>query len=163
MAKSGPKPSCNCNDFINCQTCRRRERTRLHYHGEKLPTLPTWGIPRESRIAIPRDERFVAYLAGLFDGEGCITENGQGHYVAQIGMTDETVIRWVAQVGGTVRIEDGPNRGNRKPLYRWRLTAANDVQAFLRAIHPYLIVKQAAAENAIVAIDGRQMVKAGAA
>lgn len=163
MGRTGPKPSCECNDFVNCQTCRRRERSRLHYHGQRLPTLPTWGVPREAALNLPTDIADIAYIAGLFDGEGCITENGKGFFVAQIGMTDEPVIRWVARLGGTVRIEAGPNRGNRKPLYRWRLMAANDVQAFLRAIHPYLRVKQSAAENAIVAIDGRQLVKAGAA
>lgn len=108
---------------------------------------------RAARLRLPHDHRTLAYLAGLFDGEGCITRTND-HPIVQIGMTDEPVMRWVAEIGGTLRVEDHPNRGNRKPLYRWRLLAGSDVREFLWALFPYLRVKRTQAEEAICEIWG---------
>lgn len=107
-----------------------------------------------SRLKMPTQEWQLAYLAGLFDGEGCITR-ANGRPIIQIGMTDGPVISWLGSIGGTVRVEQPP--GNRKPLYRWRVLAANEVEDFLRAIYPYLRVKRAAAEDAIVEIEGPRL------
>lgn len=117
---------------------------------------------RRSRLVIPTDERLRAYIAGLIDGEGCITR-ANGRLLVQIGMTDETVIRWLGQIGGTIRVEDGPGRGNRKPLYRWRVMAGDEVRRLLRSVLPYLIVKRAQAGDAICEIEGRFLVLAGEA
>ena len=108
---------------------------------------------RPARLSLPTDRETLAYIAGILDGEGCITR-ANDHPIVQVGMTDEPVVRWLAQIGGTLRVEDGPNRGNRKPLYRWRLLAASDVEGFLRAVFPWLRVKRQQAENAIVEIEG---------
>ena len=87
----------------------------------------------------------IAYLAGLFDGEGSIyfarrpekkkKHKGKGYRIAnaqrismEVTMTDESVIRWmheVLQVGTVVR---KPRKGLRKDgtkylmQYKWRCT-----------------------------------------
>ena len=85
----------------------------------------------------------IAYMAGLFDGEGCIQykqyvvtkkkHKGPGRrktkewkIVLEMAMTDESVIRWVHEVlgVGTVNIRDKTKPPHGKPHYkkqwRWR-------------------------------------------
>lgn len=79
----------------------------------------------------------VAYLAGVFDGEGWITRaNGQGIRVG-VQMTDKDILdRFVAAFGGNLY---GPqNRPNRKPIYQWWVQAREDVWRFLDAVAPFL-------------------------
>lgn len=122
--------------------------------------MPSGSIPREARVNLPRDSRIIAYLAGLFDGEGCVTRTN-GHPIIQVGMTHTGGIDILRAIGGTVRIEQPP--GNRKLLFRWRLMAGADVEAFLRLIHPYMRVKQWEAGNAICEIEGLRLMRAGEA
>lgn len=89
-------------------------------------------------MALPRDPVDLAYIAGLFDGEGCITR-ANGRTIVQVGMTDREVIEYLGSLGGTVRIEHPP--GNRQTLYRWRLLARLEVLEFLAALRPFLRVK----------------------
>ena len=73
----------------------------------------------------------VAYIAGLFDGEGSIyyakrkekkkKHNGKGHRYSmsqrismEITMTDEHVIRWVHEVLGVGTVNRKPRKGLRK-------------------------------------------------
>ena len=47
----------------------------------------------------------LAYLAGLTDGEGCLTmqDNGTGcvRPIYQLIMTDEALVQWVSDILGT--------------------------------------------------------------
>jgi hypothetical protein len=115
---------------------------------------------RRSRLALPTGESALAYIAGLFDGEGCITR-ANSYPIVQIGMTDRDVIEYLATLGGTIRVEQPP--GNRKPLYRWRVMAGREVAEFLAAIFPFLRVKRQQAEDAIAEIQGKLLVLAGEA
>lgn len=90
---------------------------------------------------LPDDPITRAYIAGLFDGEGSITR--QRWPVLQVGMTDEGVIRWLAAMGGSLRVEQPP--GNRQLLYRWRVLARREVIEMLEMMLPYLRVKRKAA------------------
>ena len=87
----------------------------------------------------------VAYIAGLFDGEGSIyyakrkekkkKHNGKGHRYSmsqrismEITMTDEHVIRWVHEVLGVGTVNRKPRKGLRKDgtkylmQWKWRCT-----------------------------------------
>lgn len=157
--KSGPARSCNCGDVVGCRPCRKREQQRRYSHGlEKLPPLPSWGGRRvlESRLSLPTDPVTLAYIAGLFDGEGSLPRNSAGNHVVQIGMTDEPVIRWLASFGGSLKI-DPAKRGSdghaRRVLYRWRLLAQVEVAQFLTAILPYLRVKRERAQECLLALE----------
>ena len=87
----------------------------------------------------------IAYIAGLFDGEGSIyfarrkekkkKHNGKGHRYSmsqrismEITMTDENVIRWVHEVLAVGTANRKPRKGLRKDgtkyllQYKWRCT-----------------------------------------
>ena len=91
-------------------------------------------------------ESDIAYIAGLFDGEGSIhikrgieskkKHNGKpGRRVSnsmrismEITMTDESVLRWLHEVLGVGTLNRKPRKGRRKDgtkylmQYRWRCT-----------------------------------------
>ena len=87
----------------------------------------------------------IAYIAGLFDGEGSIyfakriekkkKHKGKGYRTSmsqrismEITMTDESVIRWVHEVLGVGTVNKKPRKGRRKDgtkylmQWKWRCT-----------------------------------------
>ena len=87
----------------------------------------------------------IAYIAGLFDGEGSIhfkrgpekkkKHTGKGHRLSnslrlsmEITMTDESVLLWVHEVLGVGTLTKKPRKGKKKDgtpylmQYRWRCT-----------------------------------------
>lgn len=143
-AKTGPKPRCTCG---NCSLCRRREAARRHYHGE--PPLNPKRF-RRPQLRLPEDDLSIGYIAGLLDGEGCITQQN-GRWKIQIAMTHQPVIDWLGQMGGTVR--ERKVTENRQRCWRWLLMRQADVHAFLVATVPLLRVKRDLAIEVIVAIE----------
>ena len=96
-------------------------------------------------ICIMVRESDIAYIAGLFDGEGSINftrrpekkkkHTGNGYRMSnsmrismEISMTDESVLRWVTEVLGCGTLTKKPRKGKRKDgtnylmQYRWRCT-----------------------------------------
>ena len=92
-----------------------------------------------------KSEANIAYIAGLFDGEGSIyfakrpekkkNHKGKGYRISisqrismEITMTDESVIRWVHEVLGCGTVVRKPRKGLRKDgtkylmQYKWRCT-----------------------------------------
>ena len=106
----------------------------------------------------------IAYMAGLFDGEGCVTINQRWQLKKgkkkkykfwnirmEISMTDEDVIRWVHEVlkVGTVTIRR-PTKSwiGKKTQWRWRC-CFRDALIFAKLMWPYAQVKMHAIENII--------------
>ena len=104
----------------------------------------------------------LAYLAGLFDGEGSVSilHNWAGHdkskprthelYV-NVANTNREVIEWVkAKVGvGTVhkkRCAGYP--GARKDIFYWE-ARSRSAETFLRMVRPFLRIKVAHVEEAL--------------
>ena len=108
-------------------------------------------------------ESDIAYLAGLFDGEGSLQckkgwerkkkHEGKGYRMSnsmrismEIAMTDESVIRWVhetLQVGSVIkRNVKGLNKAGKKykTQWRWRCTF-REAYYVCRLIWPYVQVK----------------------
>ena len=108
-------------------------------------------------------ESDIAYLAGLFDGEGSLQckkgwerkkkHKGKGYRMSnsmrismEIAMTDESVIRWVhatLQVGSVIkRNVKGLNKTVKKykTQWRWRCTF-REAYYVCRLIWPYVQVK----------------------
>lgn len=86
------------------------------------------------------------YIAGFFDGEGCIhlTPNGQCRiYVTQ--KNPEILYLIQAQFGG------GVNRNG--DCYHLQLTKKELMLTFLRAIQPYSVVKRGKVEIAIQFVE----------
>jgi len=92
-----------------------------------------------------------SYIAGLFDGEGCIgyynaNPNPQGtpycHSSVHISNTNQNVIIWVGKITGIGRSSTQKFKdGKRRTAYQWQLSKKAQVREFLEAIRPYLHVK----------------------
>ena len=99
----------------------------------------------------------IAYIAGLFDGEGSIEftkrkeKKRNGTYDCrrismEISMTDESVLRWVTEVLNVGTLIDKPRKGKRKDgtkylmQYRWRCTF-RDAYYVCRLLWPYAHTK----------------------
>lgn len=98
----------------------------------------------------------IGYIAGLFDGEGCVSisrrvkqEYSLKHqaiyhdYSLQltIGNSNYEVLEWL-ETKCSGRIYQMKNRGNRKPFWHWMLVRRYEVKAFLLLIQPLVIVKR---------------------
>lgn len=106
----------------------------------------------------------IAYIAGLIDGEGCIRVKKnrayecQGratpgyHASVQVRMVDEGAIRFLAENLGGWYYREKKHAAKGRPLFCY---SASDKRAetILRAILPYLRVKQDAAENVLALRD----------
>ena len=113
----------------------------------------------------------IAYIAGLFDGEGSIyyakrkekkkKHKGKGYRYSmsqrismEITMTDEYVIRWVHEVLGVGTVNKKPRKGLRKDgtkylmQYKWRCTF-RDAYKVCRLIWPWSKTKLQKVETII--------------
>jgi hypothetical protein len=99
----------------------------------------------------------LAYMAGFFDGEGCINlarRDGRGNRYRihiSISNTNEWVLQWFHfNFGGSVCFED---RHSENPawqnVWRWSITSGRQALTFLQAISPYLVLKKPQALLAI--------------
>lgn len=96
-------------------------------------------------------ETDLAYIAGLFDGEGCVLvakaarTNGKQYYtlLTNISNKDLRCLRFSQErFGGRINVQRSSQVG------RWALTS-NRAARFLKAILPYLVIKKDQAEKAI--------------
>jgi len=99
----------------------------------------------------------LAYVAGFFDGEGCITISTKKNtnyfrLTVQISQTDLSVLEWIAsRFGGSVH-NHGKQKERCKKTWIWFI-GSFQAHEFLRVIRPYLIVK---AERADIAMMFRE-------
>ena len=106
----------------------------------------------------------IAYIAGLFDGEGCVTckkkptkrkDRGdkiynQWYIRCEIAMTDKAVIEWLQETLGFGWSAE--KKYHTKPKYKrqWRWCCGyRDALTFAKLIWPYAQVKLHAIENII--------------
>ena len=91
------------------------------------------------------------YLAGLFDGEGCVTmrspktlHDGRPKIVVKLGVVGREIPDMLReQFGGSITRQNG--RGNQKALYGWRVIGRRAAR-FLSMIRPWCIIKSRAIE-----------------
>jgi hypothetical protein len=117
-------------------------------------------------------EQNWSYMAGLFDGEGCVSitehtfnDKKTGYtwnhfiFMVQITNTNLDLMRWlVAHFGGKYYIQNRhPKHPNWKLSYRWRPKGRKNEETFLLNVLPYLVVKKEAAKVALefVRLEGR--------
>jgi hypothetical protein len=108
----------------------------------------------------------AAYIAGLFDGEGCVlisTKQRFGRAVfwleISITNTDKPVLDWIlATVGGRMQKKPHNKKGNRD-LWRWR-ASSREAAGVLEILLPYLRIKR---EQARLAIEFQKLLSAKAA
>ena len=99
-----------------------------------------------------------AYIAGFFDGEGCVGYYNASqtakhrpsyfHTSVHVCNIDPCVIKWIADVTGIGRVNILRSRDKtRRTAYQWQIGKKADVLDFLNAIRPYIKVKSAQVET----------------
>lgn len=102
------------------------------------------------------DKAKYSYLAGIIDGEGCLTI-GAGNKgtvtnynsVVMVTSTSEKLVKWLLHnFGGNYYKAEAVK--NCKAAFRWRFLKKADIERLLLAILPYLIIKR---EQAILLLE----------
>jgi len=107
-------------------------------------------------------DKDAIYIAGLFDGEGCISIVKDNIKIkkddsyrtptytlhSNINMTNKKIIEWLSfKVGGKYYFRQKPILKNWKPTYCWHL-CGEDTVSFIKQIYPYLKIKHLQAKIA---------------
>ena len=130
---------------------------------QRLSALDGESIRRD----VPSND-MIAYLAGLFDGEGCVTykkywsckrkDRPRKYYCwriqLEIVMTDEATIQWCCDHFGGRCIKKP--RKEYKMQYRWR-RGFKHAYEIASAIYPYAVTKKAALKDIIKHYDNKEM------
>ncbi len=90
----------------------------------------------------------IAYVAGLFDGEGCVRiaknktrKNACYQLYVSINMTDPRAIKKVSETfGGKIYLSRKASKPTHRTLYSW-VVCSQAAATFLRTIRSFLIVK----------------------
>ena len=86
----------------------------------------------------------IAWAAGIVEGEGCIGADARGHHGAftprmTVAMTDEDVIRRLADIFGIGKVYGPHQRGTeRKPMWTWGIHNFEHWQAAWAMVWPWL-------------------------
>lgn len=110
----------------------------------------------------------IAYIAGIIDGEGCVTIsrkkdtmfdiNKKFHYIAEIYITNtnEDFIKKIKNIlGGSNTLLINKGVGNCKKCYQIRWSRQADVYKILTCVRDYLIIKRKNAEIVMKFLDSR--------
>ena len=110
------------------------------------------------------DDISVEYLAGFFDGEGCIgvyPSKGSNGYVTYnlivtVGQVDPLVIGHLhRKYGGSLQFQERSKKiKDRQDAWYWRVSGRK-AEKFLRAVFPYLIGKKPQVELALAYMGER--------
>lgn len=97
------------------------------------------------------DEQFAIWLAGFFDGEGCITIPKKAGIDVNIANTNRAVIEGIYnRLGAGVIIETTYDNQKWKTKYSWRLRTYEESAGILKMMRPYLTIKAAKADEALI-------------
>ena len=92
----------------------------------------------------------LIYVAGLIDGDGCITTSFQSFRLT-LSNTDKRMILWLQRTfGGNVNNQHLPENPKWNPSWKWVICAKEDLKTFLELISPYLKFKR---EQAILVLN----------
>lgn len=103
------------------------------------------------------DKAKYSYLAGIIDGEGCLTigagrKGNVTNYnsIIMVTSTSEKLIKWLVGNFGGNYYKSNRIVPNSKPAYIWRFLKHKEIELLLLAILPYLIIKR---EQAILLLE----------
>ena len=86
------------------------------------------------------DEAVIAWAAGVFEGEGCISLSPRACRLS-LEMTDRDVVERFGRVVGVGHVSPRglrPDRPDSRPTFVWRVSAVADVRLVLAALYPWL-------------------------
>jgi|WetSurMetagenome_2_1015567.scaffolds.fasta_scaffold609303_2 hypothetical protein len=103
------------------------------------------------------DKAKYSYLAGIIDGEGCLTigagrKGNVTNYnsIIMVASTSEKLIKWLQTNFGGNYYKSSRVSDKWKQAYIWRFLKKNEIEKLLLAILPYLIIKR---EQAILLLE----------
>jgi hypothetical protein len=111
--------------------------------------------PQPVTILVPQTEAELAYLAGIIDGEGCISRLSRARprrWTVTVGSTSTELMDWLAAIGGKVHARRA-NALSRLPLFAWEVISWRNVHLLLISVRPYMIVKRNRADEAIAELS----------
>ena len=100
------------------------------------------------------DKLFLAWVAGFFDGEGCViveysksAGSARGWRTRLLATVTQTSIPCLEKIqdklGGTIKVSDNRTAETRRWAVQYTLTYSNqEAHNFLKAIAPYSVVKK---------------------
>lgn len=104
-------------------------------------------------LIIPASATDLAYIAGIIDGEGCISfSRSNRRWSISIASTDQRLIEWIHRMGGSVAGTDASWLG-KKTVWQWSTVSQRNVLALLQAVEPYMIIKREKAAMTICEIE----------
>lgn len=80
----------------------------------------------------------IAWVAGIVEGEGCITVRKR--YVQpliNVNMTDVDIIQRLVEITGVGKVY-GPYKGTNKPRWEWKVQRINDCIELAKALLPWM-------------------------
>jgi len=100
------------------------------------------------------DEKTLAYIAGIIDGEGCITileygakQRRNWRLTVSVVNTSEWLVQWLMLQGFGKVYEIGKTK-REKRIWQWRVDGRKAGE-FLTLILPYLMIKKSQADVAL--------------
>jgi len=95
----------------------------------------------------------LAYIAGLFDGEGCVhiggrRQNSSYNLEVSLSNTNRDVLFWIQSIFGGYIKEQKKAKEYHTQCYNWRIVS-NQAVLFLESIYPYMRIKLNQADGAI--------------
>ena len=103
------------------------------------------------RISLMSDVE-SAFLAGLFEGDGCIYLReqpkcrGSYFYGMHITCKDKAIVDFVYATTGVGSVRISTNSKRTGTYWRWEVTKHKDVSDLIQRLYPYLIIKKRRAE-----------------
>lgn len=83
----------------------------------------------------------IAWAAGLFEGEGCISNAGKRSVPLTINSTDRDVLERFQEIvgcGGIYAIRRREQKAHHKEIWQWQVTARDEVTRILESFLPWL-------------------------
>lgn len=106
-------------------------------------------VQKTLSLKMPTSVAELAYLAGIFDGEGTVTVRtvkSREYGGVAVSNTDRALIKWLARFGGGVTVNRHP-KTDTQVCYSWYLSRSDDTIDFLEALLPFLIIKKERAQS----------------
>lgn len=103
----------------------------------------------------------LAYIAGIIDGEGCISlskEKKTGYFIPSVfvGMCDAMCINLLHVYTGLGSLSHrAASQGGKKPVYIWQVRGRLEIYLLLKALRPYLVVKRKQADVMLEFVERR--------
>lgn len=100
----------------------------------------------------PTEEQ-IAYIAGFFDGEGCVHIGGRRRNTSynlevSIANTNKDILLWIQSIYGGYIKNVRKAKERHTQCYNWRVVS-NQAILFLESIYPFLRIKHNQADGAM--------------